>query len=158
MTTEMNFTTMLGKLAENETALARLYNTYSELFPKKRRFWTSLANEENGHAQMIKQAAETALDSAETRDLNLDVEIIQISLDYIADKQLQAENGDINSKEAVKVALEIETGILERGSFDFLAGRQVPDFDELFAELVTDTRQHSEKIRAELNKKRWGIF
>lgn len=153
-----SLTAMLSKLAENEAALARLYNTYAELFPQKRNFWEKLAREEDKHAQMINQVADNALDGVMVDDLNLDLKLIQVSLDYISEKQKQADTADLNLKEAISIALGIETGILERGSFDFLIGRPIPEFDNLFSELVTDTRQHSEKIRAELGKKKWGIF
>ena len=149
---------MLSKLAENEAALARLYSTYGEMFPKKQTLWNSLASEENSHAQMIYKVAENSTGTIDTSELDLDVKLIQVSLDYIAEKQAQADSGKLSLKEALTIALGIETGILERGSFDFLAGGPVPDFDHLFSELVTDTRHHSEKLREELSRKKWGLF
>jgi rubrerythrin len=156
MPEDTKLTTMFSKLAENEAALARLYSTYAELFPKKREFWSKLAHEEDKHARMINQVADNSLDDEVVDGLNLDLKLIQVSLDYIAEKQKQADTGDLSPKEAITIALGIETGILERGSFDFLTGRPIPEFDNLFSELVKDTRQHSEKIRAELSRKRWG--
>ena len=158
MANDTSLSEMLGKLAENEAALARLYTTYGELFPKKKALWNSLANEENSHAQMINKVAENSSGTFDTNEMDLDVKLIQISLDYIAEKQIQADSGKLNLKEALTIALGIETGILERGSFDFLAGGPVPDFDNLFSELVMDTRHHSEKLREELSRKRWGLF
>lgn len=77
--------TGLCKRAENEAALARLYSTDAELFPKKKTVWHSLASEGNSHAQMIRRVAEHSSGAFATSELDLDVTLIQIYLDYIAE-------------------------------------------------------------------------
>lgn len=148
---------MLQKLTENEESLARLYSTYANVFPKKRKFWLDLADEERKHAGMIQELSSGKIPSVEVKNNNFDMNVFQISLDFIAEKQTQAESEKLSIKEAVRVALDIETGMLERGYFDVFTGDS-PEFNRLFKILLKETQKHTDKIRQELNKKRWGFF
>lgn len=150
-------TQMLQKLIENEELLARLYTTYSNVFPKNREFWLGLANEELKHARMIREISSGNVPSVEVKANNFDMKIFQISQDYITDKQTQAGSGDLSMKDAVTIALDIETGMLERGYFDVFTGDS-PEFNKLLKILLKETQKHIDKIRKELNRKRWGIF
>jgi hypothetical protein len=75
----------------------------------------------------------------------------------LQEKQAQADNGNLSMKEAVVIALDIETGMLERSYFDIFTGDS-PEFNKLFTILLKETQKHIEKIRKELNRKRWVIF
>ncbi len=148
---------LLEMLAKNEEAVGHLYKTYADLFPKKNAFWLDLATEESKHAQMIRSVMNDPMplnvgpSVAELR------EMLNVSFDYIADKQKEANEGSLKIKEAVKTALEIETSMLERRYFEFLQGDS-SELSNLSESLTYDTRSHSEKIREELNKKRWFFF
>jgi hypothetical protein len=150
-------TKLLQKLVENEEVLARLYTAYANVFLKKRAFWLELADEELKHAKMIQKLSSGNVPSVEIKANNFDMAIFQISLDFIADKQAQAETGNLSMKEAVTTALDIETGMLERGYFDVFTGDS-PEFNRLLKILLKETEKHIETIRKELNRKRWFFF
>ena len=148
---------MIEMLAENEQALSHLYASYAKMFPRKQKFWLDLAHEEAEHSRMIREVGTGNLPIGDAESNSFDLEILQISLNYIGEKQEQANSEKMSMKEAVSIALGIETGMLERGNFKLLTG-DIPDFNQLFESLVRDTQKHSDKIRKELSRKRWLIF
>jgi len=106
---------------------------------------------------MIQDLASGSVPSVEIKANNFDMAIFQISLDYIANKQVQAEIGNLSMKEAVTTALDIEAGMLERGYFDVFTGDS-PEFNRLLKILLKETEKHIETIRKELSRKRWLFF
>jgi rubrerythrin len=157
MRNELEITTLLELLAENEEAIGRLYTTYANIFPKKRAFWLDLASEESNHARMLRSLRDLPLPLQTSIPVSDIKDLLKVSFDYIAGKQTQAQNGRLKIKEAVTTALELETSMLERGSFEFLNGRST-ELSKLSEALTSETKNHCERIRKELERKRWSFF
>ena len=144
-------------MAENEEAVANLYRTYAEKFPRHRDFWSELANEETHHLQLIQNLAARSNPSVEINEDRFDMNVFQVSLEYLEDKLTQAVNEKISVKEALSTALDIETGMLERGYFEVFEGDS-PEFKRTLQTLAGATEKHTNKIRKEIGKKRWIFF
>ena len=95
--------------------------------------------------------------SIKIREDRFDPKIIQISLDFIAEKLNQAKTENISVKDAMSVALDIETGMLERGYFDVFEGDS-EEVNNVLRTLADETQQHTSKVRDKLTKKRWSLF
>lgn len=148
---------ILQMLAENEKAVAGLYHAYAEKFPHYSDFWSGLADEEMAHFRLIQNVESRDDLSIKIREDRFDPKIIQISLDFIAEKLNQAKTENISVKDAMSVALDIETGMLERGYFDVFEGDS-EEVNNVLRTLADETQKHTSKVRDKLTKKRWSLF
>ncbi len=145
---------ILELMAENEEAVARLYQAYAERFPPHRDFWRELANEEIHHSRLIQHLAASNDLSVKIDEDRFDLNVFQVSLDYLEKKLIEAVNGKISIKDALSTALDIETGMLERGYFEVFVGDS-QDFKKTLQALAAATEKHTNRIRRQLGKKRW---
>jgi len=137
-------------LAKNEEAVARLYKAYSEKFIKHKDFWFGLAEEEVAHACCIRTicAQTDKCDYARFKP-----ELLEMSLKYLDDKVRQVRTEDISFVDALSIALDLETNMIESNYFEVFD----TDSNELrnsLDELRTATQAHANKIRDSLAKKR----
>ena len=145
---------ILELMAENEEAVARLYQAYAERFPRHRDFWHELVNEEIHHLRLIQHLPASNDLSVKIDENRFDLNIFQVSLDYLEKKLIEAVNRKISIKDALSTALDIETGMLERGYFEVFVGDS-QEFKKTLQALAAATEKHTNKIRKELDKKRW---
>ena len=148
---------ILQLLAENEEAIARLYRAYAEKFPRYQDFWSDLAQEEIQHSHWIQKLSSMIDYSVEIKEDKFDMKVFQISSDYLDEKLDQAKNEKISFKDALSIALDIETGMLERGYFKVFEGDS-QELKKIFHALATATEKHTNKIREVLGKKRRRFF
>ena len=83
--------------------------------------------------------------------------MFQISFDYLEDKLAQAKDENLSHKEALSAALDIETGMFERGYFEVFEGDD-PELRKVLNQLATETERHTGSLRNALAKKRWKLF
>jgi len=157
MESEQKKQIILKMLSKNEETLAKLYQTYAQRFPRYGDFWLELAKEEMQHASIIENIPTKSGQLVGIREDRFDTEVLKISLDYIEEKLAQARNEKISHKEAMTTALDIETGMLERGYFEVFQGDS-SEFRQTLKLLAAETHKHTDKIRQGLAKKRWKIF
>jgi hypothetical protein len=150
---------MLRMLAQNEETIAELYRVYAEQFPRQRAFWSTLAAEEMGHSRLIRNLPSSSDISVRVATTRFDPAVLQVSLDHLREKLAQARGGKLTLKEAMTIALEIETGMVERGFFKVFEG-DTPELRRILAALEVETRRHTDKIREGLAKagRRWRFF
>ena len=148
---------ILQLLAENEEAIARLYRAYAEKFPRHRDFWSDLAQEEIQHSRWIQKFSSMSDYSVEIKEDKFDLKVFQISSEYLEEKLDQAKNEKISFQDALSIALDIETGMLERGYFKVFEGNSL-EFKKIFHALTSATEKHTNKIREVLAKKRRRFF
>ena len=144
---------ILKLLAENEEAVGRLYRAYAQKFPRYQDFWSGLAQEEIQHSRWIKKLSNMSDYSVEIKEDKYDTKVFQISSEYIEEKLDQAKNEKMSIKDALSVALDIETGMLERGYFTVFEGDS-RELKKILHGLTTATEEHTNKIREVLAKKR----
>lgn len=145
---------ILQMLAQNEELLADLYRTYAQKFRRHRNFWLKLAREETLHASIIRSIPAKSGHTVEVKEDRFNNETLQISLDYVQEKLAQARNKKISHKQAMSTALDIETGMLERGYLNVFEGDSI-EFKQTLYQLAAETRTHTNRIRQRLSRKRW---
>lgn len=155
-TSEKNYR-ILNLLAENEEAVARLYRAYAKKFPRYEAFWTTLAKEEIKHSLWIQKLSARTHPPIHINENRFDEAVFRISLDYLEDKLIQANNDDLSHKEALTNALDIETGMFERGYFNVFEGDD-PALIKVLKGLAAETEKHTDSIRNAMAKKRWKRF
>lgn len=148
---------ILNLLAENEEAVARLYKAYAEKFPRHEKFWITLAKEEIKHSQWIQKLSTRTHSPIQINENRFDEAVFRISLDYLEDKLIQSNNDDLSHKDALTIALDIETGMFERGYFNVFEGDD-PALKRVLKGLAAETEKHTDSIRKEIAKKRWKLF
>ena len=147
---------ILDLLAENEEAVARLYRAYAEKFPKQKDFWNALFKEEIQHARWIKKLSTGTHPPAQIKEDRFDEAVFKISFDYLKEKLAQAMDDDLSHKDALAIALDIETGMFERGYFNVFEGDD-PALIRVLKELAV--RPKNTLIRSEMQwKKNAGNF
>ena len=140
-------------LIKNEETTALLYEAYAAKFPKERDFWNGLAEEEKAHASWIEKFYNDKKDLIYFNDKRFKPEIFEISLNYMSEKLDEANDEDakITHKEALSVALGLETGMIERGYFEVFE-KDSAELKETLQDLSAATIKHTDKIRKKLFK------
>ena len=133
-------------MAEHEKAISQLYKEYARKFPEQKDFWSKIATEELKHASWIfklrSQAEEGSLYFKEGR---FKTEAIKTSLEYIKNQIAEAQNKKISAKNALSVARDLESGLIEKKFFEVFE----PDCREIkhvLLNLAAATRQHHNRI------------
>ena len=148
---------ILDLLAENEEAVARLYRAYAEKFPKQKDFWNDLFKEEIQHSRWIKKLSTGTHPPAQVKEDRFDEAVFKISFDYLEEKLAQATDDDLSHNDALAIALDIETGMFERGYFEVFEGDD-PALKKVLNLLAKETKAHTDALRNALEKKRWKLF
>lgn len=157
MSTRENQDKVFESLAKNEVAVSHLYRAYAEKFPRYRDFWLDLANEEIEHSRWINKLFSQTEDSVHFDADRFDKHVYQVTLKHMEEKIDQAKNEKISFKDALSIALEIETGMLERGYFEVFEGVST-ELKEILHNLAVETEEHTNRIRDRLAKKRRWFF
>ena len=137
---------MIELLAQNEELIAELYIAYSEKFPDYRNFWSEIAEEEKKHSRWMRSLQAYTDDILSFDEGRIKPELMQISLTYLENKLKQAETEKMTIADALTIALELETNMIERNYFKLFSG----DSDEvksIFQNLESDTQQHTNRVR-----------
>lgn len=148
---------VLDLMIQNELAVARLYQAYADKFPKDTEYWSALAGEEMRHARLIENITKNNTDSVEIRDDKFELATFGLSLTYLEEKYHQAREEDMSLQDALSTALDIETGMLEKGYFEVFEGGSA-QFKSGMEALAAETNKHIEIVRHRLAKKRWRLF
>ena len=143
----------LDMLIKNEETVAVLYEAYATKFPKESDFWNDLAKEEKTHASWIENFYNDKKDLVSINDKRFKPEIFEISLKYMSEKLDEAidRDAEITHKEALSVALGLETGMIERGYFEVFETDSA-ELKETLQNLAAATIKHTDKIREKLFK------
>lgn len=137
---------MIELLAENEELISELYRAYSEKFPDYRDFWREIAEEEKKHSRWMRSLQGYTDDILSFDEGRIKPELMRISLTYLEKKIKEAETEEMTIADALTIALELETNMIERNYFKLFHG----DSDELrsiFQNLESDTQQHTNRVR-----------
>ena len=133
-------------LAEHEKAIGQLYKEYARKFPEQKDFWSKIAAEEIKHASWIfKLRSQTEEGSLYFKEGRFKTEAIKTSLEYLKSQITEAQNKKISAKNALSVARNLESGLIEKKFFEVFE----PDCREIkqvLLDLAAATREHYNRI------------
>lgn len=149
-----SFEAVARKLAENETAIAGLYELFARAFDADRALWTGLANEEHQHAAWILSALEAMTpDQRLQLDVQARVPAIDLMIAYVASLADRCRRGELTRITALSLARDLENSLLEGrmlASIATSAGRLAG----LQADLIRATTAHRKRIADVLDRAR----
>ncbi len=148
---------ILKMMVDNETAISEIYRIYAQRYKKQEKFWNDLAREEIQHARLIEKLSKSKDVSISNIKERFTPEVFKISFRYLEEKKEQAAKETLSFKEALSIALDIETGMLERGYLSVFKGDS-PKFQMMLETLDMATQEHCNKIRKLLAHKKWFFF
>ena len=133
-------------LAEHEKAISRLYKEYARKLPEQKDFWSIIAAEEIKHASWIfKLRPQVEEGSLYFKEGRFKTEAIKTSLEYIKNQITEVQNNKISAKNALSVARDLESGLIEKKFFEVFE----PDCREIkqvLLDLTAATREHYNRI------------
>ena len=133
-------------LAEHEKAISQLYKEYARKFPEQKDFWSKIAEEEIEHASWIfKLRSQVEKGSLYFKEGRFKTEAIETSLEYVKSQITEAQNNKISAKNALSVARDLESGLIEKKFFEVFE----PDCREIkqvLLDLAVATREHYNRI------------
>ena len=133
-------------LAEQEKAISQLYREYARKFPEQKDFWSKIAAEEIEHASWIfKLRSQAEKGSLYFKEGRFKIEAIKTSLEYVKSQITEAQNNKISAKNALSVARDLESGLIEKKFFEVFE----PDCREIkqvLLDLAAATREHYNRI------------
>ena len=133
-------------LAEHEKAISQLYKEYARKFPEQKDFWLKIAAEEIEHASWIfKLRSQIEKGLLYFKEGRFKTEAIETSLEYLKSQIAKAQNNKISAKNALSVARDLESGLIEKKFFEVFE----PDCQEIkhvLLDLAAATREHYNRI------------
>lgn len=133
-------------LAEHEKAISQLYKEYARKFPEQKNFWSKIAEEEIEHASWIfKLRSQVEKGSLYFKEGRFKTGAIKTSLEYVKSQITEAQNNKISAKNALSVARDLESGLIEKKFFEVFE----PDCREIkqvLLDLAAATREHYNRI------------
>lgn len=142
---------MLMRLAENEEAIAALYQEYASRFPEYDSFWHDLADDEKEHAGWITVLGTTDAQGAVFVDrTRFNEQAIETYLEYLRRELAKIRQGETTLLNALAVTLYIEESLIERKYFDVFDS-DAPRLKQVLQNLAAATRTHIEKARQTLD-------
>jgi len=143
----------IGRQAEFERQLARLYALYEKKFPDFQ-LWSFLVEEERKHEAWIKQIIPKVQNGEIYFFLEeLTLQAINQMIEYINEEYEKASMQEIDLMRAVTVALSFEDSSLDKKIFDYFDS-EFPSVESILENLKIDTKKHRDmlyKARNNLN-------
>ncbi|HBY56922.1 MAG TPA: hypothetical protein DEG96_03550 [Candidatus Atribacteria bacterium] len=141
-------------LAEHEKIISCLYKEYARKFPEQKDFWLKIAGEEIEHSDWIYELkSKIKEESLYFKERRFKTEAIKTSVEYIKKQITKAQNEKMSIKNALSVARDLESGLIEKKFFEVFE----PDCREIkqvLLDLATATREHYNRIEKAWNNKK----
>ena len=141
-------------LTEHERAIGRLYRAYAAKFPDQKDFWSSLADEEEQHAEWLQRLlvrAEEGLGCV--RPDRFDAVAVTDSLTRLKDMIERAHEQGLSLADAVANALALERSLLEARYFEVFEGTAAEVVQVQYC-LADAAKDHYDRIREMLSSAR----
>jgi rubrerythrin len=126
-----------------ETKVGELYRTFAELHPDHADFWSSMAEAERRHADMLREirpflsSRQVLLVEGKVR-----AEPIRSFLSYLDGVVRRARAGEIPFVKALSISVDIEKSMLEKGMLDRFRGASA-DVNDVLEKLREETAAHA---------------
>lgn len=144
-------------LAEHEQAAADLYASLADLIESSSTFWTAMAKEELHHRRLI-EGVEEKFHSGEWRFKRprFLTSTILHSVESVGARQKDVEKNGISMRDALKLALELESTMVECRFFEVLDG-DTAEMMSVLESLAADSRAHLQRLQSEASRLKWRI-
>ena len=141
-------------MAKHEEILGQLYDAYGTQLPDHYEFWKRFRDEEEIHAQWIRDFIKEVKDGkAEIDPRRFPAKAITNSIKYIGTLKSEAMQGAMTFEDQLEVALVMERGLLKDKYFEVIE-TDGPHLKILLDKLRIATDVHSDRIFEELGKQR----
>ncbi len=133
-------------LISHELAMKQLYEIFAATFTSQKGFWQNIAADEQRHADLL-----TALRSDENAAKwlrygnRLKPQAIKTSLGYVENLIARAKGGDTNRQQALFLAKDLETALLER-FFSKMGSSDLKEIGSVLTTLAEETTLHLKNI------------
>jgi EAL domain-containing protein (putative c-di-GMP-specific phosphodiesterase class I) len=145
---------IMETMAKREEAVAELYKVYGEKFAPYRQFWLELSEEEVGHAGLIRQLIEKLRAGLVFfNNERFTAQAINDSLEYVRENIESLKTKEISEINALAIAYDLETGLLERKFFEIVESDSV-EIKHLLSSLAEATSHHREVVKRAFEEKR----
>ena len=139
---------LLGVLKRHERVIARLYEIYSQKFPKWEEFWMGLAGEEHQHADWIGALQARVEESGGCFVVNrFPIGAVEHSIAYVEDLAEGAADPNFLLMNAVSTALYLEKALIENKYFEVFSGDGA-EVKRVLNALTHSTRDHYQRLHA----------
>jgi hypothetical protein len=138
---------LAGKFVAVEEGLSRLYATFAGFFTRDCDLWDGLSNDERRHGEMAGLFLESAKrGELAFRDPRAQESLLDNLLKDIADIREAVRAGGVDRGHAVRLALDLESTVVEREAFRHYVGRS-PEVKRTLELLDRETMAHGDKLR-----------
>jgi len=133
----------LGLMILQESKVAELYQAFADLDPARGEYWSSMAEAERRHADMLREL-QSFLPSRQALLLEgrVRAEAIKAFLSYADGVLEKARKEGIPPVKALSIAADIEKSLLEKGMLDRFRGAS-PEVNRVLARLREETAEHA---------------
>lgn len=142
---------ILELLVMHELTIKRLYEAFAVQFENQRNFWSTIAKEEQMHADQLESfRAEATYAKWLVVEKRLKADALKLSIGYIGNQAVEAEAGRFNLTRALSTARDIESALLEK--VFYRVGDFIPqEIRPILANITTDSERHRRSIAALLD-------
>jgi len=138
---------LLEEMAFNEEKIMELYWIYEHKLPVYAQVWKKLAEEEKGHANILKSFAMLSDGREIEADLKgITMEAVKNSIKFLNREIEKTKTTKLTGADAFETAVKIESSLLEKSIFSSFDTKD-KDLKKIINVLETDTRRHYEKVK-----------
>jgi rubrerythrin len=129
-----------------EEILSKIYRLFAERFPAHRELWSRMAQEEQTHAEWVRDLYSRVEDGSLSLDEDrFGVEGILVFLEYAEEKFMEAKAEKLPFLHALDMALDLESSLLERKVYQvFRADSE--SMEQALEDMEQRIREHTQRI------------
>ena len=129
-----------------ELSVAELYENFAAIFPSSKKTWLAYAKEERIHSKWI-SALHSRLkkEKISFEQTKITVQSTRIAIDFIEKQIAKVKKSEIDLKQAVTIAVDIEKSLLESAFFNIFK-LSSPKTINIQSRLVEATKIHIKKL------------
>ena len=145
-------------LEEHEKALADLYASIGAVLKREKEFWQTISREELEHQQLLLEIDEK-LQSGEWsfKRPRFVTTAIAESIEWANKQREDVELHGISTRDALKLALEFENGMIENKYFEIVDGDS-PEMMNILEALAVYSKGHVKRLQHEAKRLKWKIL
>jgi len=145
-------------IAMHEAMVKCLYETFAVAFKGMSKFWTHLAREEEQHFRLVK-ALEGDLHNSDVTFKRPAFTQSQVkdSIAWICARKMRVEKGGVTVREALRMCIQIEQGMIEHRFFDIMEDDH-ESVRHVLNQLEKSSIAHLRRARNEAGSIKWKLF
>jgi len=141
---------IINKLAGCESLLAELYGAFSSSVPEMEKFWKAISNSEVQHASLLTTLADgMRAGNLEINTERFSMKSMELFEQLVRDAITQAKNRPLSAKDAVIVALSVESSLMDNDFYTTVRSGS-PEFCKIAERLAAETGQHISSLQQTL--------